>query len=424
MPNFGTYYIDAPNFIDATTITDAAGAAAPDGIYQFNGVYREMASGALSSVITYCDSCCESCSATFVYPINLTKRDYHKMCSNVGQSTGTAIIIKFKFNENRLGYMQGLQATYDGSVYTGVVSNRYGLLEKKYVGNVGFVSASDIVNDPNNPYSLSVYSWQSTSGQFIQSGQNPITESIALTDINQLTTTSANIYNSPDECYLLIPKVSLVTTVDAEVYSPNRQIDSSGGACSVTVPCPSPLSQFSATGNEASAADACSEASASGLTNTYFLMRVNSTSGSPRVFDRVYLDAAGVTPLTTAGYYGTLNQYSGTTETYSWIHVDSDGIVQAAGSCGSPMLTEMISSEMRPTFWQACEYQNINGVNLPDQQYWHNGSNDAPAVGNTVYSDVLGTTVLPDGWYQLMREYILIYVAGGVVQSPILNCTI
>ena len=424
MPNFGTYYIDAPNFIDATTITDAAGVVAPDGIYQFNGVYREMVSGVLSSVITYCDSCCESCSAIFVYPINATKRDYHKMCSNVGESTGTAIIIKFKFNENRLGYMQGLQATYDGSVYSGVVSNRYGLLEKKYVGNVGFVSASDIVNDPYNPYSLTVYNWQSTSNQFIQSGQNPITETIALTDINQVTTTSANIYNNPDECYLLVPKTSLVTTVDAEVYSPHRQIDSSGGACSITIPCPSPLSRFSGTAMAASASAACSLASSSGLTNAYFLMRVNSTSGSPRLFDRVYLDAAGENALTTAGYYAIQNAYSGTTETYSWIHVDSDGIVQAAGSCGSPMLTEMISSEVRGSFWQACEYQNINGVNLPDQQYWHNGSNDAPAVGNTVYSDVLGTTVLPDGWYQLMREYIRIYVVGGVVQSPILNCTI
>lgn len=423
MPNFGTYYIDAPNFIDATTITDAAGVVAPDGIYQFNGVYREMVSGVLSSVITYCDSCCESCSAIFVYPINATKRDYHKMCSNVGESTGTAIIIKFKFNENRLGYMQGLQATYDGSVYSGVVSNRYGLLEKKYVGNVGFVSASDIVNDPYNPYSLTVYNWQSTSNQFIQSGQNPITETIALTDINQVTTTSANIYNNPDECYLLVPKTSLVTTVDAEVYSPHRQIDSSGGACSVTVPCPSPLSRFSGTAMAASASAACILASSSGLTNAYFLMRVNSTSGSPRLFDRVYLDAAGENALTTAGYYAIQNAYSGTTETYSWIHVDSDGIVQAAGSCGSPMLTEMISSQVRGSFWQACEYQNINGVNLPDQQYWHGGSGDAPQLGDNVYSDVLGTTYLPDGWYQLMREYIRIEVSSGAVIT-IQNCTI
>jgi hypothetical protein len=28
MPNFGTYYIDAATFNDATTITDAAGATA------------------------------------------------------------------------------------------------------------------------------------------------------------------------------------------------------------------------------------------------------------------------------------------------------------------------------------------------------------------------------------------------------------
>ena len=423
MPNFGTYYIDAVSFNDATTITDAAGIVAPDGVYQFDGVHREMLSGVLGPIIA-CESCCESCSATFVYPINATKNDYHKMCSNVGESTGTAIIVKFKFHENRFGYIQGLQASYDNSTHVGVVSNRYGWLGKKYVGNDVIFSLSgsaiqDIVNE--SPYSLTIYNWQST--QFIQTGQNPITESIALTDTNLLTTTGANIYNNPDECHLLIPKTSLVTTVDAEVYSPHRQIDSSGGACSVTVPCPSPLSSFSGTGDELTASAACAEASSSGLTEDYFLMRVNSTSGSPRLFDRVYLDSAGVTPLTTAGYYGIQNQYSGTTETYSWIHVDSDGIVQAAGSCGALMLTEMISSEMRPTFQQACEYQNINGVNLPDQQYWHNGTGDAPAVGNTVYSDVLGTTVLPDGWYQLMREYIRIYVLGGVVQSPILNCT-
>ena len=421
MPNFGTYYIDAVSFNDATTITDASGIAAPDGVYQFDGVHREMLSGVLGPVIA-CESCCESCSATFVYPINATKNDYHKMCSNVGESTGTAIIVKFKFHENRFGYIQGLQASYDNSTHVGVVSNRYGWLEKKYVGNNGFIDPLDIANAPLEYYSLTIYNWQST--QFIQTGQNPLPEYIPISRINELTTTGANMYNNPDECHLLIPKTSLVTTVDAEVYSPHRQIDSSGGACSVTVPCPSPLSGFSGTGDELTASAACAEASSSGLTEDYFLMRVNSTSGSPRLFDRVYLDSAGVTPLTTAGYYGIQNQYSGTTETYSWIHVDSDGIVQAAGSCGALMLTEMISSEMRPTFWQACEYQNINGVNLPDQQYWHNGTGDAPQVGNKVYSDVLGTygTDLPDGWYQLMREYIRIYVVGGEVIS-IGNCT-
>ena len=82
----------------------------------------------------------------------------------------------------------------------------------------------------------------------------------------------------------------------------------------------------------------------------------------------------------------------------------------------------MISSQVRPTANQACAYQNILGTNLPDQQYWHDGANDAPIVGNGVFSDILGQNSLADGWYQLMRQYMLIEVSGGVVVT-ISNCT-
>jgi len=41
MPNFGTYYINAATFNDATTITNAAGATAADGVYQFT-VFIEL----------------------------------------------------------------------------------------------------------------------------------------------------------------------------------------------------------------------------------------------------------------------------------------------------------------------------------------------------------------------------------------------
>ena len=81
----------------------------------------------------------------------------------------------------------------------------------------------------------------------------------------------------------------------------------------------------------------------------------------------------------------------------------------------------MICSQVRPTDTQACAYQNVLGTNLPDQQYWHNGAGDAPIVGDSVYSDVLGATSLPDGWYQLMRGYKLIEVSGGVVVTES-NC--
>jgi hypothetical protein len=155
-------------------------------------------------------------------------------------------------------------------------------------------------------------------------------------------------------------------------------------------------------------------------------MRVNSSSGLPRMFDRAFSDPTGLTPLA-EGYYPLVNNYSGAASTKAWMHVvGANGVVQAAGTCAEglyPSLTEMISSEMRPSFIQACTYQNQSGTNLPDQQYWHNGTGDAPVNGNTIYSDVLGTTTVPDGYYQLLRSYLVIQTISGVVQPSIISCS-
>jgi hypothetical protein len=417
MPNFGTYYINAATFNDATTITDAAGATAADGVYQFNSIHRELISGVLGSIF-FCDTCCAGCSSTYLYPIPSGKNQYHQVCSSVGQSSDTAILVKFKFTGTPKGYPLGLSAEFDNTTYQGVVSNRFGWLPNKYVGD------STTLVSLEGTYSLNGFAWQPLTSVFVETGDidpvtglpTPIQEVVTAGDLS-LTA------NNPDECYLLIPKTNSTQTVDVDVYHPipPATIPAAGG-CDITIPCPTILNRFSGTVSAANSTVACALAASSGLTNGYFLMRVNSVSGPPRVFDRVFTDSAGATPLTTAGYYAILNEYAGTTETYSWIHVDSDGIVQAAGACGATILTEMISSEMRPTLTQACAYQNQSGTNLPDQQYWHNGAGDAPTGGDTIYSDVLGTTTVPDGFYQLLRDYMLIETVSGVVQSPTLTC--
>ena len=96
MPNFGTYYINAATFNDATTITDAVGSPAADGVYQFNGIHRTLTSGVLGSVF-YCDTCCAGCSSTYMYPISSTKNRYHEVCSNIGEPLDVAVVVKFKF---------------------------------------------------------------------------------------------------------------------------------------------------------------------------------------------------------------------------------------------------------------------------------------------------------------------------------------
>jgi hypothetical protein len=424
MPNFGTYYINATSFNNATTIyTDATlTTLAPDGVYQFNGVHRTLTSGVLGSVF-YCDTCCAGCSATYIYPIPPAKNRYHEVCSNIGEPLNVAVVVKFKFTSNTpqyLGYPLGLRAEFDGQFYQGVTSNRFGYLPELYVGHTTFNTTTPTAAEleANSPYTLDGWAWQPLSSAFVE------TQDIT-TYITQSMVNSSR--NNPDECYLLIPKRTLASTVNAQIFSPHRDMDSGGGGCDVTIECPSALPSYSTTDPEVSSALACSSASSGGYPNKYFIMRVNSVSGAAKLYDRIFEDSAGgdatgYTPIAT-GYYGVLNEYAGTTNG-AWIRVDANGVVQAAGTCGGggyPSLTEMICSQVRPTDTQACAYQNVLGTNLPDQQYWHNGINDAPILGNSVFSDILGQNSLPNGWYQLMREYTLIEVSGGVVVT-VSNC--
>lgn len=413
---FNTYYINAENFSDATSIfTDAAMTnIAPDGTYQFNGIQRTMSGGDLGSPF-FCATCCAGCSSTYIYPIPSAKNQKFTVCSSIGSLTGFAIIVKFKYtssNSQDLGFPLGLQATYNSQVYQGVTSNRLGYLPELYIGSTNVVLPSDLAGT----YSLDGLSWLPMTSSFVDSADETVT--IAQSDMSSIT-------GNPDECYMLIPKTAIADTLDVEVFSPrptNVLPSSSGGGCDITIPCPSGLSSFRTSTTQATKILACGTS----LDQTAYVMRVNSSSGLPRMFDRVFSDPAGLTPLA-EGYYTLSNLYSGSVARKAWMHVVGvNGVVQAVGICAEvpyPSLTEMISSEMRPSFIQACTYQNQSGTNLPDQQYWHNGTGDAPVSGDTIYSDVLGTTTVPDGYYQLLRSYLVIQTISGVVQPSIISCS-
>ena len=414
--SFDTYYINAQDFSDATSIfTDAAMTnPAPDGTYQFNGVYRTMSSGDLGSPF-FCATCCAGCSSTYTYPIPSAKNRKFTVCSSIGITTNTAIVVKFKYtssNSQDLGFPLGLQATYNSQEYQGITSNRFGYLPELYIGSTNVVPSSDLAGT----YSLDGFSWLPMTSSFVDAADETVT--IAQSDMS-------SIIGNPDECYMLIPKTATADTVDVEVFSPrptNVLPSSSGGGCDITIPCPVGLSSFRTSTTQATKILACGEST----DELAYIMRVNSSSGLPRMFDRVFSDPTGLTPLA-EGYYTLVNNYSGAASREAWMHVvGSNGVVQAVGTCAEglyPSLTEMISSEMRPSFIQACTYQNQSGTNLPDQQYWHNGTGDAPVSGNTIYSDVLGATTVPDGYYQLLRSYLVIQTISGVVQPSIISCS-
>ena len=401
--SFDTYYINAEDFSDATSIfTDAAMTnIAPDGTYQYNGVHRTMSNEILGSPF-FCGTCCANCSGTYIYPIPPAKDRYHTICSNIGNGTGSAIVVKFKFTSSTpqyLGYPIGLAANFDGQYYDGVSSNRFGYLPELMVGNTNAILPSDLYGT----YDLDGYAWQPLTSAFVQT-QN--VQMIVIPSIFNLTG------NNPDECYMLIPKTSVTSTVDINVYSPHRRVDQGGGGCDITIPCPVALPSMRLSQNTASVALACPES----VTERGYIMRVNSLSGNPSVYDRIFTTPSGSINMS-GGYYSVINSYQGDIQRPAWIHIGSNGQVESAGVCASgeyQQLTEMISSEMRPSFIQACNYQNISGTNIPDQQYWHNGSGDAPVANDIAYSDVLGQNPLPDGFYQLLREYKIIEVDSTV----------
>jgi hypothetical protein len=412
---FDSYFINATVFSDATSIfTDSdMTIVAPDGVYQFNGVHRTMSGGVLGSPF-FCGTCCANCSKTYIYPIPPLKNKFHEVCANIGQSTSLAIIAKFKFTSSPiqlLGYPIGIRAKFDGQFYQGVTSNRFGYLPEFFVGDSTIVSPAEL--ETYSPYVLGRLAWQPLTNTFIPT-QN------VFTLVTQAMVNSTA--NNPDECYLLVPKTVQVSTIDVQVFSPHRPSDNGGGGCDITIPCPTALQSYPVSDVAITSSDACLNTSA---TNNAYIMRVNSVSGMPRLFDRMFTNPSGLTPLPD-GYYMIQNNFAGSVATTAWVHISgTNGVVQAVGTCASSpyvSLTQVIGSQVRNLAVLACQYQNQAGTNLPDIVYWHDGAGDAPQVGDGLFLDVLGQTPAPDGFYQLLREYMLIQVSGGVLIGSINYC--
>jgi hypothetical protein len=403
---FDSYFINAAVFSDATSIfTDSdMTIVAPDGVYQFDGVHRTMSSGVLGSPF-FCGTCCANCSGTYIYPIPPLKNKRHGVCSNIGSSTNTAAIVKFKFTSvpiQLLGYPIGIRASFDGQFYQGVTSNRFGYLPEFYVGDSTVVTPVEL--ETYSPYPLGGLVWQPITNTFVPT-------QLSITGVTQSMVNSTA--NNPDECYLLVPKLTPSSTIDVQVFSPHRPTDEGGGGCDITIPCPALLETQWISEVAASAAAACLYTS---IDNRAYIMRVNSVSGMPRLYDRMFSDSAGATPLV-EGYYMMQNNFTGSVATTAWVHiVGANGVVQSVGTCASGpyvSLTQVIGSQMRNLAGLACAYQNQAGTNIPDILYWHDGTGDAPIVADKIFLDVLGQTPAPDGFYQLLREYMVIQVAGG-----------
>ena len=198
-----------------------------------------------------------------------------------------------------------------------------------------------------------------------------------------------------DECYA---NQNLTTVLDAGYYITSsfaagagfRITGTAGTVASLFLSC---YNSFSSSTRQTTVASVCSAS----LNQTYY--HTGSAPG-PAVGDTCYSTISGTVLL--QGYY-----LSQSTSTYIYIG-GTNGVVTSVGTCAS--LTAFDSSSL---------YKDACGAPL-NQIYYHDGSNQLPANGDTCYTDSTGTTTLANGQRADTPFGIYIVNNSGVVTSKAL----
>ena len=309
MATSSSYYLNAPSLGSATAIfTDnALSICAPDGFYSNGSIVREQVGCVLLPQQT-CPACATPCGETInasgaqgVYLIDLET-------GTTGGDIG-AIVIRF----DPYDIPDGIRATLGANVYNKLTSSVDGLHQSSTSGNFTYVGATgDDCGISGTTYpSLAEFSYDGTA--FVATGG---TQSITVNAGDVSLGASA-----PGNCLMVIPKLTpSPSIINFEVVGP-----CSGTAWEMSIACPELLIGFSSSVNAVSSVAACALAE----TVTYYNASLAGTPGTVGLYDFVYADAYGSTPLT-AGYYHATGSITGGND---WFQVNSAGVVIALGVC-------------------------------------------------------------------------------------------
>lgn len=304
-----TYYLNAPSLASATAVFSNAALTtlAADGFYSDGVISREQVSGVLLPQQS-CPSCATPCGETInasggqgIYLLDLET-------GTTGGDVG-AVIVRF----DPYGVPDGIRATLGANVYNKLTSSVDGLHQSSTSGNftyVGQTSGDCGISGTTYP-ALAEFSYNGTS--FVATGD---TQSITVNAGDVSLGTSA-----PGNCLMVIPKLTASPSIiNFEVVGP-----CSGTAWTMSVACPELLTGFSSSLSAVSSVAAC----ALSETVTYYNASLADTPGTVGLYDFVYADAYGNTPLA-AGYYRASGSITGSND---WFQVSSAGVVIALGVC-------------------------------------------------------------------------------------------
>ena len=307
-----SYYLNAPSLGSATAVFDDAALTtfALDGFYSDGLISREQVSGVLLPQQT-CPSCTIPCgeeiTASGSQGIYLLDIDTGTTVLDVG-----AIIIRF----DPYNIPDGIRATFDSVIYNKLTSLVDGLHQSSVSGNFTYVGeiASDCGISGTTYPALPEYLYDGAS--FIPTGN---TQSVT---VNPGDVSLGSL--PPGNTMMVIPKLTASPSiVNVEIVGPCLST-----AWGIIVECPVLLTGFSSSVVDVSSAAVCLLSE----TVTYYNASLVGTPGIVGIYDFVYSDAYGSTPLAVGFYLATGSIIYGD----DWFEVDSNGVVIDSGVCASP----------------------------------------------------------------------------------------
>ena len=309
MATSSSYYLNAPSLGSATAVfTDAAlSVCAANGFYSDGVIVREQVDCVLLPQQT-CPACATPCGTTInasggqgIYLLDL---ETGTTVSDVG-----AVIVRFE----PYGVPDGIRATLGANVYNKLTSPVDGLHQSSNAGAltfVGQISADCGISGTTYP-TLAEFEYNGTA--FVATG-NTQSVTVAAGDVSLGA-------SAPGNTMMVIPKLTpSPSIINFEVVGP-----CSGTAWQMSVACPILLTGFSSSVVASTSDAACLLAE----TTTYYNASLANTPGTVGLYDFVFADAYGNSPLS-AGFYYAAGSITGSNE---WFQVNASGIVTALGMC-------------------------------------------------------------------------------------------
>ena len=309
MATSASYYLNAPSLGSATAVFTNEGLTtlAADGFYSNGVIVREQVGGVLlpqQNCPTCATPCGETINASGGQGIYLLDLDTGSTGGDVG-----AVIVRF----DPFGVPDGIRATLGVNVYNKLTSSADGLHQSSTSGNFTYVgqTGGDCGISGTTYPALTEFSYNGTA--FVATG-----------DTQSITVNPGDVslgVDAPGSCLMVIPKLTASPSIiNFEVVGP-----CSGTAWVMSVACPELLTGFSSSVMAATSTAVCELTE----TVTYYNASLADTPGTVGLYDFVYADAYGSTPLN-AGYYLASGSI---TDSNDWFQVNSAGVVVALGVC-------------------------------------------------------------------------------------------